>query len=369
MMRHSMIAVILVVTILALAQNASAVSLNQSGADRLTALQNNDGGWDWPLTDGDPNSASPQNTVSPIAMGLAQAYKQTGDPSHRAALLKAGTFLLANTNSFSPSVGYMAVELDGIFGGTTYTSYVKTNYYDKLAAGTYNRGGLGTLYDTAGYINAIRTERASQGLANMAAWDIGVGLYAADAIGVDTTEWVAGTKAAVNAMTIPTGGGYDYSGLAGSLLGLASVGATFDPTSGYLASAASLQDMGDILAGFQVPSTGGFSWWTGSGVDIYEGVDPMYTGTQYTAYDVLALHELNPTRYASQLALAGQYLKNVQLGTGGWNSYPPYADSENNEITGEALWAMSAVPEPGTLVLLVTAGLGALAYAWRRRRS
>jgi hypothetical protein len=27
------------------------------------------------------------------------------------------------------------------------------------------------------------------------------------------------------------------------------------------------------------------------------------------------------------------------------------------------------VPEPGTLMLLVTAGLGALCYAWRRRRS
>jgi hypothetical protein len=30
---------------------------------------------------------------------------------------------------------------------------------------------------------------------------------------------------------------------------------------------------------------------------------------------------------------------------------------------------VSFVPEPGTLVLLVTAGLGALAFAWRRRRS
>jgi hypothetical protein len=31
--------------------------------------------------------------------------------------------------------------------------------------------------------------------------------------------------------------------------------------------------------------------------------------------------------------------------------------------------AFGTVPEPGTLVLLVTAGLGLLAYAWRRRRS
>ena len=30
---------------------------------------------------------------------------------------------------------------------------------------------------------------------------------------------------------------------------------------------------------------------------------------------------------------------------------------------------LTAVPEPGTLVLLITAGLAALCYAWRRRRS
>jgi hypothetical protein len=34
-----------------------------------------------------------------------------------------------------------------------------------------------------------------------------------------------------------------------------------------------------------------------------------------------------------------------------------------------AISSITVVPEPGTLVLLVTAGLGALAYAWRRRRS
>ena len=38
-----------------------------------------------------------------------------------------------------------------------------------------------------------------------------------------------------------------------------------------------------------------------------------------------------------------------------------------NDLTYQEL--MNAVPEPGTLVLLITAGLGALGYAWRRRRS
>jgi hypothetical protein len=40
-------------------------------------------------------------------------------------------------------------------------------------------------------------------------------------------------------------------------------------------------------------------------------------------------------------------------------------NSAGNYTLGYAI----GVPEPGTLVLLVTAGLGALAYAWRRRRA
>ncbi|MCK5246616.1 hypothetical protein KAR02_06935, partial [Candidatus Bipolaricaulota bacterium] len=46
----------------------------QDGGARLEALQNNDGGWDWPLDDGNPGSTSPVNTIGPIAMGLARGY-------------------------------------------------------------------------------------------------------------------------------------------------------------------------------------------------------------------------------------------------------------------------------------------------------
>jgi hypothetical protein len=41
----------------------------------------------------------------------------------------------------------------------------------------------------------------------------------------------------------------------------------------------------------------------------------------------------------------------------------------NNDLVAMDLIGWQVVPEPGTLVLLVTAGLGLLAYAWRRRRS
>ncbi len=80
----------------------------QAGGDRLAALQNNDGGWDWPLDDGNPANASPLNTVGPIAMGLAEAYTFTGDPDHLDTLEDAGDLLLTKINNFSPSDGYLA---------------------------------------------------------------------------------------------------------------------------------------------------------------------------------------------------------------------------------------------------------------------
>ena len=51
----------------------------ENGGNRLIALQNDDGGWDWPLDDGVSTNASPTNTAAPIAMGLLAAYENTGD--------------------------------------------------------------------------------------------------------------------------------------------------------------------------------------------------------------------------------------------------------------------------------------------------
>ena len=214
----------------------------QNGADRLADLQNDDGGWDWPLYDGNPASPSLTSTVGPIAKGLAEAYVYTSDPDHKAALQAAGAFLLAKTNNFSPPDGYLATALDDIFGGTTYTDHVMTNFYGPLAAGTYDRNGTGTLYDTAGYVNLIRTARASQGIPNLAAWDIGMGLVGAAAAGADTSAWIAGVKAEIDELD----GSADYAvlGLAGAIYGLAYVGEDYDPIAGEHASASSLADLG-----------------------------------------------------------------------------------------------------------------------------
>lgn len=340
------VTVALVAVVLAAGKTGFAGLVFQAGGARLAAIQNNDGGWDSPSDDGDPTNASTRNTVGPIAMGLVQAYLQTGDAGQLTALQNAGNFLLVKTNNFSPCDGYLAVELDSILGGTTYTSHVKTNFYGALAAGTYNRNGAGTLYDTASYIDLIRTERSGLN-ANLAVWDIGIGLYSAGLIGTETTAWLAGTKAAIN--ELDGDAWYDVLGLAGSILGLASVGEDFDPTAGEHANASSISDLGETLASYQI-ADGGFAW--NSNYVVENAGNEV---VQETAYSILALDSAG---YSANISGARAYLQRVQLGTGGWENH--LGSGENSQITGEALWA---IPEPSVMILL---GLGGLRILRRR---
>lgn len=316
----------------------------QAGGDRLVELQNDDGGWDWPLDDGDPSSPSPPNTVGPIAMGLAKAYRVTGDADMYAALGTSGGFLLSKTNNFSPSDGYLAAELDDLFGAMTYVTHVRDHFYGPLAGGTYDRGGAGTLYDTAGYIQLIHDARHGGPYGNLAAWDIGMGLVGAASAGVTGSEldvWIAGVKAEID--LLQAGEYFDVIGLAGAVYALAFVGEDFDPTGGSYASASSLRDLADALASYQIMPSGGFTW-------NATLVTPGEETTQETAYATLALFQMGG--YIDAVHLAVDYLKSVQLGTGGWENY--VGDGENNEVSGEALWAIWTGTFTNRLVLEVT---------------
>jgi len=282
------------------------------GGNRLVELQNNDGGWDWSLDDGDPNSGSDTETFASVAMGLAQAYYQTEDPNMLAALQKAKVFLLNKTDDFVSSDGALAVELDSILGGTACVDYVKTNFYDKLEAGTYYDANSDAVHDTNSYVQALRNRRFDEEIANLAAWDLGLGLYNAYVIGANTTEWLAGVKAEID--ELDGNYAYDVLGLAGAVFGLVAVGEDYDPQAGQHAAASSLSDLAEILAGCQL-DTGGFTWHPAF---MNEGWDEM---VQETVYALMALSEFERPGYSTNISDAGIYLQSVQLVTGGWENH------------------------------------------------
>ncbi len=246
-------------------------------------------------------------------MGLAHAYIHTGSLTQKSALQDAGAYLLTKTNNFSPSDGYLAAKLDQVFGGNTYTSHLLSNFYDPLAGGSYDYKGLGTLYDAAGYVNLVRTKRVSDGIPNLAAWDLGMGLVAAAMAGADTTAWIAGVKGEIDELDGDTD--YDVIGLAGAVYGLAYVGEDYDPTAGEHAAASNLDDLAEILVTYQI-SSGGFAW-NSNWVIPNDGDEAV----QETAYSILALNQVDRPAYMNQIKKASHYLISVQLPTGGWKNY------------------------------------------------
>jgi hypothetical protein len=140
----------------------------------------------------------------------------------------------------------------------------------------------------------------------------------------------------------------------------------YDPVAGPHSSASNLADLGLILADYQL-ATGGFTW-TSSAQGEGQGNETV----QETAYAVLALDKLNRAGYLSAIQAAAEYLRSVQLGTGGWENFA--GDGENNEITGEALWAIHSVYpyafdgffEPISMDIVNTAKAGqTIAVKWR----
>ncbi|HPP75760.1 MAG TPA: hypothetical protein PLU88_11615, partial [Armatimonadota bacterium] len=295
------------------------------GGNRLVNMQRFDGGWAWPLVNVTTNPR-PTNTVGPIAMGLANAYEITGDSAMLSALEDASDFLLAKTDTFSPPDGYLAAELDKVFGENTYVTHLKNNFYGPLSAGTYKRNGDTTEYNTETFIQYLRDRRTGKNI-NLPAWDLGMGIVGAKLCGEDVSLWVNATKAEIEELN--SNEDFYVLGLAGALYGLAFVGEEFDPTDGPFADANNLTDLANILVDFQ-QADGSF---------IRSIIKPN-SSVQETAYAMLALNEFGC--FGEEVGKAAAYLRSVQLSTGGWENGIDET-GENNEYSAEALWALSLV--------------------------
>nr|WP_319490803.1 PEP-CTERM sorting domain-containing protein [uncultured Desulfobacter sp.] len=351
----------------------------EDGGGRLLDLQNNDGGWDWPLDDGSPTNNSPTNTAAPIARGLLSAYARTGTSEYLTQAIAAGEFIKTNSPPHSTGNGLFMNELSKATGDTSYAADVKTKYYDALATGNYTNPRDGLNYDTSGYATYIYDLRENQytsgysgqsaySYRNLGLWDVGLAAAGAAVLGVAQSELEIWQERLEYGLENIWSGSYDDThynsvlGLSGAVLGLSEIGLGLtDPlvSTNVLNGATSIEDLADILAGFQADS-GGFS-------NFADYVEDDYTDVQETAYAIIALASVDAERYADQIDAAAAWLMDVQLSTGGWAGGWTGAGSENNELTGEALWAVqTAVPEPATMMLV---GLGLVGIVGLTRKS
>ena len=125
---------------------------------------------------------------------------------------------------------------------------------------------------------------------------------------------------------------------------------TYDEPSGVTQGALLTHNWDLLGAQTATLRVGGIDW--DFGEYLAEGAGTLFTFTLKVSND----------------ALTGSY--ELAWGDAGNGVGFDYGDENYNDVIPPSFGAsINVVPEPGTLVLLVTAGLGLLAYAWRRRRS
>jgi len=300
-------------------------------ANQLVATQMKSGGW------GQDELTSPTN-IGPAGIGLALAYERIEDQAYYNALFGkdpdngVADYLLSKTDNFAPGDGLIAFYLDQIENVKTYSEFVNTNYFQKLADGTYN--GMG--YDA--YLPTLQAS-AYQWLNSE---DVATGMLSAFLVGADYKPW---SQAVFNTLdSIVAGQGMEFLVVSKSIFALQFVGeTTFVPSNGAYVGL-SLYDIASQVVAYQM-SNGAIP--TDSDWNTEEDI-------LATIFTILAIDKIDATTFNAKIEAAVQWLITTQDSDGDFVGGPLL--SKNSGTNGLAIWALDeAYPAVPAEVLCTTA--------------
>jgi hypothetical protein len=123
---------------------ADTQSVLEAGADRLIALQNTDGSWDWDVTNATgPTATTHLNIAGVTAMGLLDAYELTGDSKYLTAAEKTGNYLMTEIGLLPDEQLFNAFNiiflqhLSDIGGNSTYADFAEGKMEDLVTTVSY----------------------------------------------------------------------------------------------------------------------------------------------------------------------------------------------------------------------------------------
>jgi hypothetical protein len=405
-------AVVGVVLLLGLTTGARAAFVIP-GAEYLLTIQDTSG----PNGGGFFHDASPTtfyaSTQGQMGLGMLTAYQQSCETSCNSAYLNSA---IALGNAMTDPINHAVVgtnvqqnelyfdagntapivwsqntlflqRLSMVTGNTTYNSFVQTNLWDKLNAGTYGNDPLGTnpnRFSDTGGVNASGWVAVSQSkCADFSPWCLAKPAVAASLAGQTaiTNTFMNGIKLGLEAVTDSetTTFGLEVLGLAAAIWASEITGIDIDPTSGIWASADSTSDLATMLLALQ-DASGAFP------AGLYTGAPATDVEATGVAILALALSGADPTKI--QLAL--EFLQDAQAGNGCVEMSPGICDdglhaevlqyysevavndppegTPGVQTPGAIVGNFYSAPEPLT-VALFGVGLAGLAVTQRRRRA
>lgn len=172
--------------------NAAYYNAITKTADRLVALQHENGSWDWIVTDATgPTSVTYLNIAGVTAEGLISAYAITGKQAYLDAAIKAGNHIVSGIDASSPksinSYNVLFLYKLSIASGNSMYATKAAEYFGVLYSSTPTTLCSSGCVDSAGVVAGQKANRSWAGNPNgIVPWDLVPYVEYAKLVGDDT---------------------------------------------------------------------------------------------------------------------------------------------------------------------------------------